>query len=965
MKTYTLSTWFCIILFLVPMMVVGRNLDQPRQNKTLKPGQQVANANELPDEYVSHFAESLSIATFKCQKFNKGQYLTHFPWSNNGDPGDNTWGIFIDLATLNGVNLKPGDELAIFDGEKIVGGEKLETVPVPGQFLVSITAYKTLVNGPGYAPGNVATFKMWDSETNNEITICSITFLYPDYGFWMDPIFPVGSSEFSCIELNCEDCIYPPEVYAGEDATITNINSYILADAVALNYSALQWSTSGDGVFNDETIENPIYIPGIADFVNCGVELCLTANPIDPCSITATDCMILNLLPAAAAGADRSICLGTSTTLGATAVSGSTYSWTSVPVGFTSTAANPSVSPLVTTTYTVTETITATGCSKSNSVVVTVNPLPAAAAGANRSICLGTSTTLGAAAVSGSTYSWTSVPVGFTSTAANPSVSPLVTTTYTVTETITATGCSKSNSVVVTVNPLPAAAAGANRSICLGTSTTLGAAAVSGSTYSWTSVPVGFTSTAANPSVSPLVTTTYTVTETITATGCNNTNSVVVTITPTVGTPLFALGATSTRCQGAGSVTYTATATNTTGITYTLDAASITGGNSIVAGTGAVTYVAGWSGTSIITASAAGCNGPSTATHTVTITPIVGTPLFALGATSTRCQGAGSVTYTATATNTTGITYTLDAASITGGNSIVAGTGAVTYVAGWSGTSIITASAAGCNGPSTATHTVTITPIVGTPLFALGATSTRCQGAGSVTYTATATNTTGITYTLDAASITGGNSIVAGTGAVTYVAGWSGTSIITASAAGCNGPSTATHTVTINVLPAVAFDSIVPFCQNSPPYQLTEGSPAGGVYSGPTVVNGWFYPEDAGVGIHLLTYTFTDNNGCVDSANRDVTVQDCTAIGALSGKSVSVFPNPGDGNFIVQFNGNTESEFLIKIYNSTGKLLLERTIDLNDDHKTAIDLTSHPKGLYYLTLTQNNQTISRKLMITR
>ena len=270
-----------------------------------------------------------------------------------------------------------------------------------------------------------------------------------------------------------------------------------------------------------------------------------------------------------------------------------------------------------------------------------------------------------------------------------------------------------------------------------------------------------------------------------------------VTITPSVGPPVFTLGATSTRCQGAGTVTYTATATNTTGITYTLDAASIAGGNTIVAGTGAVTYVTGWSGTSIITASAAGCNGPLTAIHTVTITPTVGTPVFTLGATSTRCQGAGTVTYTATATNTTGITYTLDAASITGGNTIVAGTGAVTYAAAWIGTSIITASAAGCNGPKTAIHTVTITPTVGTPVFTLGATSTRCQGAGTVTYTATATNTTGITYTLDAASIAGGNSIVAGTGVVTYLAGWSGTSIITASSAGCNGPKTAIHTVTI------------------------------------------------------------------------------------------------------------------------------------------------------------------------
>ena len=84
----------------------------------------------------------------------------------------------------------------------------------------------------------------------------------------------------------------------------------------------------------------------------------------------------------------------------------------------------------------------------------------------------------------------------------------------------------------------------------------------------------------------------------------------------------------------------------------------------------------------------------------------------------------------------------MNAASITGGNTINASTGDVTYAAGWSGTTIITATATGCNGPKTATHTVTVTPTVGTPVFALGATSTSCQGAGTITYTATATNNT-------------------------------------------------------------------------------------------------------------------------------------------------------------------------------------------------------------------------------
>jgi hypothetical protein len=99
-------------------------------------------------------------------------------------------------------------------------------------------------------------------------------------------------------------------------------------------------------------------------------------------------------------------------------------------------------------------------------------------------------------------------------------------------------------------------------------------------------------------------------------------NNNVVTIPQSVGTPVFALGATSSRCQETGTATYTATAINNNGITYSLDATTAAFvGNSIVATTGVVTYAAGWSGTTIITASATGCNGPTTAIHTVTVYP--------------------------------------------------------------------------------------------------------------------------------------------------------------------------------------------------------------------------------------------------------------------------------------------------------------------------------------------------------
>ena len=187
-----------------------------------------------------------------------------------------------------------------------------------------------------------------------------------------------------------------------------------------------------------------------------------------------------------------------------------------------------------------------------------------------------------------------------------------------------------------------------------------------------------------------------------------------------------------------------------------------------------------------------GSGGNGAAGQVIITCTDIGTPVFALGATSTRCQAAGTVNYTATSTNTTNLTYALDAASLAAGNTINASTGAVTYAAAWSGTSTVTVTAVGCAGPKTATHTITNTASAGVPVFTLGATSQRCAGAGTVSYVATSANSTGIVYALDPASLAAGNTINTSTGLVTYTASWSGISTITATASGCFNVS-ATH----------------------------------------------------------------------------------------------------------------------------------------------------------------------------
>jgi hypothetical protein len=95
---------------------------------------------------------------------------------------------------------------------------------------------------------------------------------------------------------------------------------------------------------------------------------------------------------------------------------------------------------------------------------------------------------------------------------------------------------------------------------------------------------------------------------------------------------------------------------------------------------------------------------------------------ISMGNNSTRCQGAGMVTYTATAINTTGITYSLDAASIAGGNTINSIQERNIRRVGWCD-KIASAAAVMVQNPSM----MTVTHPVGSPVFSLGASSTRCQ----------------------------------------------------------------------------------------------------------------------------------------------------------------------------------------------------------------------------------------------
>jgi len=104
------------------------------------------------------------------------------------------------------------------------------------------------------------------------------------------------------IDYNCLDATAD----AGGDGDVCLNSDYYLANAAVSSDSALVWSTSGDGLFDDVHRLDATYTPGENDLLNGQVMLCLTAFAFGDCE-DATNCITLTIIkpPAAFAGHDN------------------------------------------------------------------------------------------------------------------------------------------------------------------------------------------------------------------------------------------------------------------------------------------------------------------------------------------------------------------------------------------------------------------------------------------------------------------------------------------------------------------------------------------------------------------------------------------------------------------------------------------------------------------------------------
>jgi gliding motility-associated-like protein len=308
--------------------------------------------------------------------------------------------------------------------------------------------------------------------------------------------------------------------------TTNNDTSVCIGSCVQLNTTggvSYVWTpTTG---LSSDTIANPIACPTVT------TTYIVTGTDALNCSNTDTVTITINSLPTVDAGNDIGVCVVGSVVIGGnpTGPVGSTYSWSPSATLNNGTLANPTASPIVTTSYTVTVT-DSNGCVDSDVMTVSINALPIVDAGNDTTICAGESILIGGSPTGppNSSYSWAPAGTLNNNTLANPLATPLATTEYVVTVT-DSNSCVNTDSILISVNPLPIIVTSNDTALCIGDCYQLNAAgAVS---YIWNPSTGLSNSAIPNPVACPMVTTTYIVTGTD-ANGCSDTSNVTITINP-------------------------------------------------------------------------------------------------------------------------------------------------------------------------------------------------------------------------------------------------------------------------------------------------------------------------------------------------------------------------------------------------------------------------------------------------
>jgi glucose/arabinose dehydrogenase len=159
---------------------------------------------------------------------------------------------------------------------------------------------------------------------------------------------------------------------------------------------------------------------------------------------------------------------------------------------------------------------------------------------------------------------------------------------------------------------------------------------------------------------------------------------------------------------------------------------------------------------------------------------------------------------------------------------------------------------------------------------------------------------------------------------------------------------TAFLTITLDTLPAVSIAELpTDFCLNAPVITLS-GNPVGGTFSGPGISGATFNPFTAGVGVHSISYTVADGNGCANFDSVSFQVNECLGLNESKNNRFTVQPNPTSGNTRITIPKELNACSVL-IINTFGQVCFVKNINPQTElFSEQISFDQFSTGLYYV-----------------
>lgn len=112
-----------------------------------------------------------------------------------------------------------------------------------------------------------------------------------------------------------------------------------------------------------------------------------------------------------------------------------------------------------------------------------------------------------------------------------------------------------------------------------------------------------------------------------------------------------------------------------------------------------------------------------------------------------------------------------------------------------------------------------------------------------------------------------------------------------------------------------------------------------------------------------ITYTLevNDANGCTETSQVTLNITTIGVNELVSGKDITISPNPSTGNFTIHFL-NPTGEATLSLSDIHGKILKTKIIKLLNIAEHPYDISQFPAGQYLLTITTSEFSITRSII---